>query len=482
MITLSRYSQYVPVVLAVASILIPLNAMSERPGRASQPPAGRIGLEHARVLRASPSQPTEQTGSRVAPKPSLLGRAARGEVIADVPPAPLDRPLVDRGQTERGVQVIQAGYLDNAGCDHCGPVCGCESPTCGIEEVYVDAGCGVETGCGVEIGCGLETGIGPACGLEGCASCDTFGPACGSEVGFGGCDGSPGCGSDACGPTSIPVFLPILRINWCRFDFFAGVQGFTGPMNFVDGPSGNSSFSDGSGSFGFYEGFNEGRSLRRWFGSDLAAQFGLRATQSNLRGAEFTSETRNQVFVTGGLFRRVDYGLQYGAVIDYLNDDWYFQGDLVQIRGEISWQTGTCHAFGLRYFAGLNDDSSQTSLRDDLGASVTGTVDFEPVDQYRLFYRRLLAGSGEWNGFVGGTDDSEFLMGAGMNLPLRDRLVLSTGATYVVGDGSVDQHRREAWNISLGLVYRPGGPTGCGRYCRPLFNVADNGSFLVGKK
>ena len=37
----------------------------------------------------------------------------------------------------------------------------------------------------------------------------------------------------------------------------------------------------------------------------------------------------------------------------------------------------------------------------------------------------------------------------------------------------------ENWNISMGLVYRPGGPRGCGRYCRPLFDVADNGTFML---
>jgi hypothetical protein len=62
--------------------------------------------------------------------------------------------------------------------------------------------------------------------------------------------------------------------------------------------------------------------------------------------------------------------------------------------------------------------------------------------------------------------------------------MLQTGATFLIpreGDAS-GGHREEGWNVSMGIVFRPGGPTGCGRYCRPLFDVADNGTFLVDVK
>jgi hypothetical protein len=291
------------------------------------------------------------------------------------------------------------------------------------------------------------------------------------------------CGCDDCNPEidKIPFCLPVLRMHWKSFDFFAGVQGFKGPMNFAN-TGGNQ--RDGSGSFGFYEGFNEGRSLRRWCGWDMAAQLGLRATQSNLSGASFTTETRNQVFVTGGLFRRVDYGLQYGVVIDYLNDDWYFQGDLIQLRGELSWRTHGCHVWGFRYHAGLNDDTSTTFVRDGAGGTFNSLVNFEPTDQYRFFYRRLLNQSGQWNCFAGWTDRDDGIVGSNLSLPLRRNIVLSTGATYLIPSEGTNSggHEEEGWNIALGLIYRPGGPKGCGRYCRPMFDVADNGSFLVDRK
>ncbi len=411
-------------------------------------------------------------------RPSMVKQAAMGRLPAQMAEAPLDGSLV-RGK------VRQVGFLD--GCQNgCGPVCDCcdSGPGCGIE-----ASCGIEPGCGIEASCGFEPGCGfdNGCGNPGCQSCGEA--SCGVESMYG----EPNCGMEmngncscnaCCGVESIPVFFPLLRINWCRFEFFAGAQGYTGPMNYANINAASPTSRSGSSSFGFYEGLNEGRSLKRWLGWDMAAQLGFRATQSNLRGTEFTDETRNQVFLTGGLFRRVDYGLQYGVVFDYLNEDWWYQANLTQLRGELSWKTAGCHVFGFQYMAGLGDDSSSTSPRNAAGAVVSSVINFEPTDQYRLFYRRLLAGSGDWTAFGGWTDNSDTILGATMNLPLRQKLMLSTGATYLLpneGDNSFG-NREESWNISLGLVYRPGGPQGCGRYCRPLFEVADNGTFMVDRK
>ncbi|TWU60648.1 hypothetical protein Poly51_09280 [Rubripirellula tenax] len=407
---------------------------------------------------------------------STIARAATGQVRPALAEAPLDGTLI---RSKAANQVRQVGFLD--GCTNgCGPVCDCcdSGPSCGME-----SSCGIEAGCGFEPGCGFDNG----CGVESCQSCGP--PTCGMESYLG----EPACGMEmygdcscdaCCGPNSIPVCLPLLRINWCRFQFFAGVQGFKGPMNFANTTAANPNSRSGSGSFGFYEGLNEGRSLKRWLGWDMAAQLGFRATQSNLSGAEFTDETRNQVFVTGGLFRRVDYGLQYGLVFDYLNDDWWYQGRMTQLRGEVSWKTADCHGFGFQFMSGLGDDSSDTFVRNSAGVLTRSTINFEPTDQYRLFYRRLLAGSGDWTAFGGWTDRSDTILGAGMNLPLRQKLMLSLGSTYLIPnqDSTNFGNREENWNISMGLVYRPGGPMGCGRYCRPLFDVADNGTFMVNQK
>ena len=134
--------------------------------------------------------------------------------------------------------------------------------------------------------------------------------------------------------------------------------------------------------------------------------------------------------------------------------------------------------------AGLEDDSSVTFVDDGNGNIITDAIVFEPTDQYRFFYRRLLNQSGQWNAFAGWTDRDDGVIGADMSLPLRRHCVLSTGATYLIPreGSSSGGNEEEGWNISMGLIYRVGGPKGCGRYCRPMFDVADNGTFMIDRK
>jgi hypothetical protein len=167
-----------------------------------------------------------------------------------------------------------------------------------------------------------------------------------------------------------------------------------------------------------------------------------------------------------------------------LNDDWYFQGDSVQLRGEFSWRNAAYYTWGFQFMAGLGDETSTTSVIDGTGNLISSSIIFEPTDQYRLFYRRLLKQSGQWSAFAGWTDRDDGLLGADLSLPLRRCLVLSTSATYLIPreGSSSGGNEEEGWNISLGLVYRPGGPQGCGRYYRPMFDVADNGTFMIDRK
>ena len=59
--------------------------------------------------------------------------------------------------------------------------------------------------------------------------------------------------------------------------------------------------------------------------------------------------------------------------------------------------------------------------------------------------------------------------------------MVGSTATYLIPHEGTNSggFAEENWNISMGIVYRPGGPRGCGRYCRPLFDVADNGTFML---
>jgi len=267
-------------------------------------------------------------------------------------------------------------------------------------------------------------------------------------------------------------------------NLFAGVQGYTGPMNCVNvNAQDETQLASAGGSFGFYQGFNEGRSLRRLLGIDLSAQLGLRATQSNLSGSKVTNDNRHQVFITAGLFRRVDYGLQYGVVFDYLNEDWYFQGDVNQVRGELSWNTGRSNVFGVQFMSGTNNDSSTTSVTDAAGALISTNVEFEAMNQVRAFYRRELACNGDWSAFIGGAENDNTVLGFLVNKPLCDKILVNSGMTYVIpNEDEGSSFHDEAWNLSMGFTYRPGGLNASNKYGRPMFDVADNGTFIVQRK
>ncbi len=383
-----------------------------------------------------------------------------------------------------------AGYME-ASCG-CETPCDCPiEPSCGFDVAGDCCSCG-DPSCGMEVSCGIENWSEPSCGTGACGTGACGTGACGAggcdsfAYGTGGCD-APGCGPggcNACAPGTrgfIDGLFPRLSVQWNRFEFFGGVMGFTGPMNFAN-TSGTGVDRRGVGSFGFYEGFNKGNSLL-FFETDLAAQYGVRFTQANLSGAGFSDDTRQQVFVTSGLFRRVDYGLQYGMVIDHLYDDWYYRGNVSQIRGELSWVTKRSHVLGLRYAAGINDDSSMTTVTDETGSIIRNNVEFEAMNQYRLFYRQRMAQCGLFEGFVGWTDNDDGLLGMNLDMPIHGNLMWNTSATYLIpNEGAASGgHIEENWNLSMGITFRPGGLNRQSRHNRPLFKVADNGSLMLNR-
>ena len=65
-------------------------------------------------------------------------------------------------------------------------------------------------------------------------------------------------------------------------------------------------------------------------------------------------------------------------------------------------------------------------------------------------------------------------------LPLQGQLGLAVDATYVLPpESAAVPYMREAWNLSVGVVWTPGRRFGAQRdYYRPLLDVAHNGSFL----
>lgn len=272
--------------------------------------------------------------------------------------------------------------------------------------------------------------------------------------------------------TWVPICLFLPRPPLDGLELFGGVQGFTGPANRGAG-----------GSFGFHEGFNWGIPLWGYFGT----QWGARWTQNNFDGTFLTPDSRHQKFVTGGLYRRVDWGFQGGLVVDYFNDEWDYSADLTQLRGELSYLWGGCNELGFWFTSGLND-AEDLALRQpvDAGSSlrvIDTTTTLEVNNIYAFFFRRQFACGGQGRLFGGFTSNSQGLVGGDAMLPLNPCWSLQSSFLFAAADGTdtaaAPGFGGESWNVSLSLVWTPFARGQGKNYCRPLLNVADNGSFLT---
>jgi hypothetical protein len=279
-------------------------------------------------------------------------------------------------------------------------------------------------------------------------------------------------GYDECSPD----FCEAAFRNW---QFLGGVHGFTGPANRGE-----------QGSFGIYEAINHGAMLPLGIPTEVGWQVGARLTQSNLSGTTFSLESRHQIFLTTGLFHRVDRGLQWGLVVDWLHEDWYFEADLMQLRGEISWRAECDHEVGLAFASGTGTATAASEFR-PIPGNQGGIVDesWQTTDWYVGFYR-LRFGDCEANtlrAFAGFTSQSDGLLGAESVMQINERWAVQSGFTFLVpaeapGMGLDAGHAQESWNVSVGLIWTPGCSTAERGYYAPLMNVADNGTFLVDRK
>ena len=289
-------------------------------------------------------------------------------------------------------------------------------------------------------------------------------------VGAEGCDSCDGLTD--CHP---PGFL----LDWSRCDLFAGVAGFSSAGNFLT--SGTGAAGKLGGAFGFQGGLNFGSQAPGLLGGQVGTQLGLRAITAQLEGTSAGEDSRNQLFVTAGLFRRVDYGLQGGAVVDYLHDNGLATVDLLQLRGELSFLMSPCHEAGFRFTSSLKTAETSTHIAGLVGDTA---VRMAALDTYRFFYRYRFgpeaAGLAEIHG--GFSEDRDGLVGLSLATPLQGNLGLTSTMTYLVPhSGTQPTYTNEAWNLGVGLVWTPGRAFGAARdYYRPLMDVADNG-ILIGR-
>lgn len=277
------------------------------------------------------------------------------------------------------------------------------------------------------------------------------------------------CVIESCHTCSVQCAWPGANLN--SISLFAGAHGFKNAVNRGD-----------SGSFGFHEGVNWGFPLSGQ--GHVSLQAGLRVVQSDFSSARFTEEGRNQVFVTLGGFRRVDAGLQGGVVVDFLNDNWYLNTDLVQLRGELSYAMLGQHDIGVWFATSTNSDVTNSRL---LNGSVI-EEGWETMDIYAAFYRQRIPWcvGGNMRLFAGFTGKSDGYIGADSRVPLTDKLAAEASFAYAVPDESTSSsgHEHEAWNVGIGIAWYPGGRcrNKSAYYNRPMFNVADNGTLIVRRR
>ncbi|MDA7950739.1 MAG: hypothetical protein MPJ24_04550 [Pirellulaceae bacterium] len=275
-------------------------------------------------------------------------------------------------------------------------------------------------------------------------------------------DSCDSCGEHGSCSACLVLQLPCIRLDDAQI--FGGVNGFKGPAN-----------RGQDGSFGFYEGINLGAPLPGFESSGIGTQLGARITQNNLSGAAFSTNERKQLFLTAGLFRRVDWGLQGGLVWDYLSDDWYYNIDVSQVRGEISWVYPCERDLGFMFSAATQDDTSTTF----------GTETWTPVDTYAFFYRREFEEGALGRLFAGWSGQKDGIVGADATVPMSEALSLNADFTYLIPRESTGNngYQEETWNIAFGITWYPGCNKSRSRsYNRPLFGVANNGSLLLGRQ
>ena len=305
--------------------------------------------------------------------------------------------------------------------------------------------------------------------LDGCDSCGDSGSYFVDD-----CCGRGGCPEGACwtGPLASSLGRA-LRTG----SYFFGATAFRHPA--FSSPVGTDLVQDSN--FGAYAGFNLGIPLCRLFCGRISGQFGIRNVQSNFSGNEFSDIGRDQLFITAGLYRRVDYGLQAGLVVDVLSEEFFAESDIAQLRGEVSWAYPTGAALGFRFTSSQQNDTSSGTFGGTPFTGLTTTTD----ENYRIFLRKVVATGGWEEIFAGWTSEEHFAIGADFDLPVAQYMALQAGVAYYLSDEAAPNTNlgatrvEDSFNLYVGFAFRPQGRSYYRSYDRPLLPVADNGTMLI---
>lgn len=255
---------------------------------------------------------------------------------------------------------------------------------------------------------------------------------------------------------------------------------------------------DYAASQGFRTGFNTGLGLwdcpvRLQIGGSYAG-YDLSGRDGDL-GADplHSSSTEQQMFFTGGVYRRSDIcagvPCSWGAVLDVNYDNHFGEQAqeilLTQARGIVGYALDEGNEIGVWGASRVNWQSLQSNVP-------PGRFRVRGLSQVNLFWHRNWDLGGDTWLYVGAAEDpAEWTIGLSGQAPLSQSVALFGGFAWGIpsapeGDGNfgIDQNYSEQyWNLSFGIVWYPGwkatNDTVSGHAGLPLLPVADNGTFMV---
>lgn len=244
-------------------------------------------------------------------------------------------------------------------------------------------------------------------------------------------------------------------------------------------------------SYGAVTGFNTGFALGDSnLRGQVGASYGVYDFRGRLRIVPEDTDQEQQGFFTAGVYKRGDNSdpISYGAVIDaFAADEWGVNAndlDLGQVRGIMGYALND--RFEIGSFGAVNawDDDAAVTVAGAPG--VRRTV--RAANQVNSYIRGNTLAGGSLMGYAGvfdGADIQCWQFGGTGEAPLSQWFSLYGNANYAVpsaGSGPTGSGE-EQFNIQFGICYFIGGkaisPSVTGQKGLPLFDVANNSSFLI---
>jgi hypothetical protein len=241
------------------------------------------------------------------------------------------------------------------------------------------------------------------------------------------------------------------------------------------------------------------------FGSQLGASYGA-YNFSGRPAAGSPNETEQQIFLTGGFYRRADADrrLSYGVVYDVMWNDnfgaYNAAPTLTQYRAQLAYALGYWNEIG---FWGTHRDMGSTNAITVANSIFQQPAYFRGISQINLYWHHKWGLGGADTTLYFGIPDrfrladpnftfitgnlGSYIFGATMNVPVNNCLALYGNGTYMRPTAPLVEGAFGAiaasWNIGFGIQYYPGkgarSSTVAGRSAMPYLPVANNGSFLT---